>query len=113
MRSGGDCDYEKCERIAGDCAAWFDSESGRRSADHQSGLSAHDHNLAAARAQRRHCPETDYVSCTAAEPRLSGETHRGKYYAAHQSDSYLPYHKSHGTDFSGEADLPDGTGARD
>src|SRR6185312_10063748 len=82
MRSGRNRDHQKCERIVGDCAAWFDPESGRRSADHKPGLSAHDHDLAAARAKRWHCPETDYFSCTAAEPGVSGETHREKYYAA-------------------------------
>ena len=71
LRSRGDGHHPERQRVAGDLPARPRPEAGRRGPDHEPGLPADDHHLAAARAPRRDRAEDDLLPRA---PALHGRT---------------------------------------
>ena len=77
----------------------IDLQARRRSPDHQPGLSAHAHDLPAARAARRHRAQDDLVPGAAARMDDLYQRFEQAVTPQDQADPGVPHHQSHRPDF--------------
>ena len=111
VRPRGDGDHPQRQRGPRDLHPRARPEAGRRGPDHEPGLPAHAHHLAAARAARRDRAAHHLLPRASAQPRRARRPLPPRGHAAHQGHPHLPHHEPHRADLPGARGLPDGARA--